>query len=229
MKSWLDYWNTDTPIYVSARHKVLHYEGIARDIAALVPSAEAAVLDHASGDALAAETVAARCASLTLCEAAPAILARLNLRFAGHAKISVTDPAALADSSIKFDLIVVSSLLQYLKPEELQSLLALLRAKLRDSGALIIADVIPPGVSPVTDALALLRFAARGEFFFAALAGLARTFFSNYRKLRGELGLSMYSEAAMLALLKEHGFSARRMAKNIGHNPARMTFEGKKG
>src|ERR671912_606396 len=35
--NWREYWNQDTPIYVSDRHKTLHYQRIAADIAALVP------------------------------------------------------------------------------------------------------------------------------------------------------------------------------------------------
>ena len=34
MSSWVDFWNRDTSIYVSERHKALHYSGVARDIAA---------------------------------------------------------------------------------------------------------------------------------------------------------------------------------------------------
>ena len=52
--NWRDYWNQDTPIYVSERHKLLHYWLIANDIVALIPSPEAAVLDYGCGEALAA-------------------------------------------------------------------------------------------------------------------------------------------------------------------------------
>lgn len=229
MQSWLEYWNTDTPIYVSERHKLLHYAGIAKDIARLIPSRGAHVLDYACGDALAAERVAAQCASLTLCEAAPAILARLKARFSDAANIRVIDSTALASSpDAHFDMAVVSSLLQYLKPAELLALLDVLHAKLKSDGVLIIADVVPPDVNAVTDALALLRFAAQGGFLIRAVFGLARTFFSSYRKLRGELGLATHTEAALAAILQAKGFEAKRQTTNIGHNPARMTFVARK-
>ena len=38
------------------------------------------------------------------------------------------------------------------------------------------------------------------------------------------LGLTRYSEAAMLEKLKRAGFSPTRAPANIGHNQARMTF-----
>ena len=88
----------------------------------------------------------------------------------------------------------------------------------------MIADVIPPNVSPVTDAAALLSFGFKGGFVGAALAGLAKTALSDYRKLRGELGFTMHAEYDFLAMLSRHGFAAERVHPNFGHNQARMTF-----
>lgn len=223
--SWRDFWDQDTPIYVSERHKLLHYKLIANDIAALIPSPLAKVLDYGCGEALSAERVAAKCAKLYLCDGAPSVRAKLEARFGGEPKIAVLAPEempALADGSL--DLIVVNSLLQYLAFEELRELLRLWRTKLTPDGRLVLADVIPHDVSPITDARALLAFAWKGGFLTRALAGLARTAMSDYAKLRNELGLTQYGEAEMLEFLDTEGFSAERLPRNIGHNPARMTF-----
>src|SRR5215212_3365065 len=105
--NWREYWNRDTPIYVSDRHKVLHYWLIANDIAAMIPSPDAAVLDHGCGEALSANRVAARCAHLYLCDAAPLVRERLEQRFKNELRISVIAPEdveGLARQSL--DLIV---------------------------------------------------------------------------------------------------------------------------
>lgn len=89
--SWREFWNADTPIYVSERHKWLHYRGIAADLVALMDELglprDAAVLDHGSGEALGADRVAARCGRLFLCDGAPLVRERLAMRFAGEAGI----------------------------------------------------------------------------------------------------------------------------------------------
>jgi SAM-dependent methyltransferase len=134
--NWRDYWNQDTPIYASERHKALHYAGIARDIAALIPSPDAVVLDHGSGEALSADRIAARCARLYLLDAAPLVRERLTQRFRHQGKIAVIAPEALdglPDRSL--DLVVANSLLQYLGLDEFRSLLALWRRKLKPAGA----------------------------------------------------------------------------------------------
>jgi SAM-dependent methyltransferase len=226
--NWRDYWNRDTPIYVSDRHKVLHYWLIANDIVSVIPSPEAVVLDYGCGEALSANRVAAKCARLYLCDAAPLVRERLNERFRNEVRITVLAPEeieGIEDSTL--DLVVANSLLQYLSLDELRSLLVTWRAKLRPEGRLVLADVIPHDVNPLTDARALLSFAWNGGFVTKALLGLARTALSDYRRIRDELGLSQYNEAEMLEILQEAGFSSERQRQNMGHNQARMTFVAK--
>jgi hypothetical protein len=87
-----------------------------------------------------------------------------------------------------------------------------------------VGDVNPPHTSAVTEIVALMRLARRNGFVGAALLGLVRTAFSDYRVLRSQLGLAHYSEAEMLAALTQAGFSAQRRYPNIEHNQERMTF-----
>ncbi len=228
MASWVDYWNSDHPIYVNGRHKALHAAGIARDFARHIPSRDAAVLDYGCGEALYAEDVARLCRRLVCADAAPAVRERLAERVAALPVIEVASPeavAAMPDGS--FDLIVANSLLQYLTIGQLADLLPLWRRLLKPEGRLVLADVVPPDVSPVTDAAALLSFAWKGGFVGAALMGFVRTALSDYRKLRGELGFTTHDERDLLALLSGHGFTAGRVHPNFGHNQARMTFVAK--
>ena len=223
--NWRDFWNQDTPIYVSDRHKVLHYWLIANDIAGLVPSKDAVVLDYGCGEAVSANRVASRCAQLYLVDAAPLVRDRLRERFENDRRITVLAPEStdsIPDRGV--DLVVANSLVQYLSLDELRSLLSLWRSKLKADGTLVLADVVPPDVSPLGDAGALLSFAWKGGFLRHALVGLVRTALSDYRKVRNELGLSQYAEGEMLEILRDAGFSAERRRPNVGHNQARMTF-----
>lgn len=227
--SWRDFWNGEHAIYVSERHKALHYRRIAQDIAAAVPGKDAAVLDVGCGEALSADLVAAASGKLILCEAAPSVRDKLKARFGTLANLSVVSPEeveALPDGSL--DLVVANSLIQYLSDIELKRALATWLAKLKPGGELILADVIPPDLSPLTDATELLGFAWRGGFFIAALGGLVRTLFSDYRKLRAQYGLSTYSAIGITALVKAAGFEGVTRRSNFGHNPHRMAFSARR-
>jgi hypothetical protein len=122
------------------------------------------------------------------------------------------------------DLIVANSVVQYLSGEELENFLATCRHKLADTGRLVLADIIPRNVGPLTDAIQLLRFALPNRFFLPAFVGLGRAFFSNYRQTRSKLGLLQFDEQEMLQTLSRAGFNATRHPKNMGHNSVRMTF-----
>jgi SAM-dependent methyltransferase len=228
VRDWTEFWDQPHSIYVNARHFDVHYRDIARGIIALLPGPNARVLDYGCGEATHADLVAADAAELVLCESAPSVRAKLARRFADIGNIRVLAPdqvERLPDASI--DLLVANSLVQYIAPPELDRLLAVWRRLLAPGGALIVADVIRPGVGVVTDTVALLRYAARNGFLVAAIIGVARTVFSGYRRLRAELGISCYGEAEFLAKLAAAGFIAERLPFNLEHNPARMTFRAR--
>jgi SAM-dependent methyltransferase len=225
MPTWREFWDSAHSIYVSERHKDVHYCDVAERLAAFVPSPTARVLDYGSGEAVHADLAAARAGELLLCDSAATVRTSMAARFAGNSKIKVIPPEdveRLPDA--QFDLIFANSLVQYLTTDELDRLLTLWRRLLAPGGVLIVADVIPPHVGALSDGLALLRYAAAHGFLGAALVGLTRTALSRYRRLRNELGIARYSEAEFLQRLRAAGFSAERLPKNVEHNQARMTF-----
>jgi SAM-dependent methyltransferase len=227
--SWRDFWNGEHAIYVSPRHKALHYRQIATDLIGHIPAPDAVVLDHGCGEALDAGRVAGHCGKLYLCEAAPSVRDKLRAMLGGKANVAVVSPEEVeALPAETLDLVVANSLIQYLSRDELVALLATWRGKLKPGGKLVIADIIPPDVSPLTDASQLLAFAWRGGFLVAALAGLVRTAFSDYRKLRAQYGLSTYRIDDITALIAAAGFVDVTPARNFGHNPHRLTLVGRK-
>jgi SAM-dependent methyltransferase len=226
MSQWLGFWEGANRIYVNERHRAIHYRQVADDVLAVLPSSTAPiVLDYGCGEALEAERIAERAERLFLFDAAKAVRERVALHFAGAAKIAVLDEAGLAAlAPASLDLIVVNSVLQYVPREDLTRLLAFWQHLLKPRGVLALADIVPPDLGTLADVGSLLRTALRFRFLGAALLGLASTFFSDYRRLRAEAGLTTYREAEMLELLRMAGFAPRRRAQNFGFNAARMTF-----
>src|SRR5947209_13827333 len=120
--SWRDFWNSEHSIYANARHKALHYDRIARDLAAYVPSPDASLLDYGCGEAISAASLAEKCGTLYLFDAAPNVRNKLRSRFSDHPKIRVLPPNGLdniADASL--DLVIANSLLQYLGHREFEN------------------------------------------------------------------------------------------------------------
>ncbi len=224
---WISFWDSKHAVYVNARHLDAHYRRIADDLLPYVP-AGGTVLDYGCGDALSHARIGAKAGRLILCDAAPGVRTALGERFATNNTIEVSAPEEVeAMPATSLDLIVMHSVAQYLAPEQFDTKIALFRRLLKPNGLLVLGDVIPPGTSPITDAMALLRFAAHEQFLVAATFGLIRTLFSNYARLRSTLGLTHYDERAITTKLAAAGFFAKRAATNIGHNPSRMTLLGR--
>jgi len=226
-KAWLDFWDASEATYINARHKDVHYRLIASDLAAMVPFPQARVLDYGCGDALHAEIVAVAAAELVLCEAAPRIRARLAARFGAgqNPKIRVLAPEEmqrLPDHS--FDLIVLHSVIQYLTRDETEALFHVFHRLLQPNGRLIVGDVIPPHGRASSDALALLHFGAANGFLMATIVGLVRLSLTDYRSLRGQVGLARYEESEIIQMLGTADFAAHRADRNIGHDQWRLAF-----
>jgi trans-aconitate methyltransferase len=225
MSDWLSFWNSPNRIYVNEFHRDVHYRDVALQIRSFVPSNTATVIDYGCGESIHADLVAGAAGKLILSDGADAVRDFLAKRFAAVPNISVLSPAeiaALPPGSI--DLIVLNSVSQYLKQPELEALLATFRKLLAPTGLLVVGDVLPPNTNALTEVGALMKLAYANGFVLAAFGGLARTLFSEYRKLRSSLGLTHHTEADMMATLARAGFSAQRRYPNIEHNQARMTF-----
>ena len=223
---WISFYDfKHSVIYVNGRHRDVHYETIAKDIRALVPSPDAVVMDYGCGEATSAALVADACKNLTLVEAAPNVRAALRERFASNPKMSVMTPdEAAAQAAGSVDIIVLHSVAQYLTAAELDAMMATFKRLLKPSGTFVLGDIVPPQLASVWAALSLLRFGAANGFFWAAVGGLIRILLSDYFTLKKSRGLSHYDEADMLAKLRAAGFAPQRAAHNIGHNQHRMTF-----
>ncbi|CAA6604019.1 SAM-dependent methyltransferase [Rhodospirillaceae bacterium LM-1] len=212
---WLEYWNGDVSVYVSPRHLEAHYKGLFADITPLLPKPPFTLLDYGCGDALMAPDIASRGGRVLLYDRAAARRATLRNRFAGQPAIEILDDLKAAEGAC--DLALMISVIQYVPKAELPALLRSLKALLKPDGLLVIGDILSPDNSMVGDVSALLRFGMKEGFLADAMKGLVKTLRSDYRKMRGELGLSSYSISDIIGVLTECGFQAQPLTKNIGH------------
>jgi SAM-dependent methyltransferase len=228
-KDWVAYYDSNHSIYVNGRHRDVHYARLAEAFAGHVPPGATRVLDYGCGEALHAARVAEAAGRLMLAEAGPAVRSRLIARFKDNPRIAVisTDEvAALPPGSV--DMVILHSVSQYLSGPEFDRIASLFHRLLAPGGLLLVGDVVPPAAPVVSDVVALLRFGWQDGFFLAAVAGLIRTFFSDYRRLRAKMGLTRYSEQQMAEKLAAAGFTATRAPVNLGHLTTRMTFLARK-
>jgi SAM-dependent methyltransferase len=228
--SWARFFGGRHSIYVNETHLKAHSRRVADDLLALLGERPGArLLDFGCGEALEAERLAGAVGQLLLYDGSEEIVARLKARYGDAPGIAVLDRAGLdALPAESLDVIVVVSVIQYLKAEDLAALLARWHALLKPGGELIVADVVPPETNPFDDVLTLLGAGLAHGFFWAALFGLFATFFSDYRRLRCTLGFARYRVEEFHALLQRYGFRPEVASRNVGFSRSRRTFRGRK-
>ncbi len=223
-QDWVAFWNRPNAIYANRRNLEAHFACLMRDLETYLPEG-GAVLDFGCGDALAAEAMAARCGTLYLYDAAPAVRERLLERFRDHPRIKVLDEEGLgALPAGGIDLILAVSVLQYIPREDLRGVLDRWRGLLRPEGHALIADVVDPNTPMLQDIASQLRMAHQHGFLLAALLGLGRLAFSDYRRIRREAGFSAYTPAELMDVLESAGLSAAPLPRNVGPTPHRRSF-----
>jgi SAM-dependent methyltransferase len=230
LDSWLQFWNAPQHLYVNPEHAALLSREIAEELvrAAAIGKGERC-LDFGCGEALGCPVLLARGASVLLCDGAERMRRLATARFGQRPGVAVLDLAGFeAIPPASLEVVAVVSVLQYLARDELRRLLDRWHAQLRPGGRLVLGDVIPPGIGPLSDSLALLAYCRRHGHLLPAIRSILATALSDYRRVRRALGLTSYDEVEVRHLLDSHGFTVTRHPRNLGVNQARMTFVGRR-
>ena len=229
MKSWIEFWNAEHSIYVNNVHKLAHAKKIYNDMCSEIQGENYSILDFGCGEALYAEGISKKCAELVVMDTSCKVRKLLMERTRGVENITITNNSDLLKfEDEKFDLIVVNSVFQYLNKLETIRALELFHRILKHNGKLIIADIIPPNLSILSDVFSLLRFSIENAFFLSAIVGLFKTYISDYKNLRKQIGLSVYSSDQFIKLLSNSNFVAELESQNFGHNQKRCCFRATK-
>ena len=225
MKDWVEFWNTDTNFYAPKRYTRLYFRTIARAVGVLVPLKDKMLLNFGCGEAGETQEFTDQGARVLLFDPAREMERRNRVRYAGMQDVSVLSAADIEQLPEKsLDVIVVNSVVQYMRKEEFAALAGFLRRRLKDDGVLIIGDVVPPNVGMVRDTASYLYATLKQGVLLSWLSGFVRIALSSYRDARRRLGFTTWEEHEMLTALREAGYSARRERTNLTLSQTRMTF-----
>lgn len=229
MNTWLSYWDAPNRIFANERHKLANYDVIFAGVRPHLPGRSGSVLDWGCGDALAAARIADQAGTVFLYDPAPSTRDRLGTHFGSHPRIHILSDSSLAEvATASIDLIIVNSVVQYLSTEDFNEALRLFYILLRPGGAVLLGDIITPGTATLDHVATFLRFAWSRGFLLSAISALVQTFSSPYRKLQREIGLTAYAPAEMHDILRNRGFIAEQLSRNVAVSDLRSSYLARK-
>ena len=223
---WVNFFASAHSLYVNEQHFRAHHEMVSQGIIAHLPTNKGIVIDYGCGDTVNATCVAAHCQTLILVEASQGLRERLQARYGGNQSIRIMSPEQCWSLPIaSVDVVIIHSVLQYLRWEETGQLIGQLRSLIKPQGSILLGDIIPPDRTIFQDIASLLLFAWNKNFFIAGLCGLVTTFFSKYRSLRKQYGLTRYSAKDIHHMARKNGLFTRALKRNIGHDQTRHIYQ----
>ncbi|MGH9157307.1 MAG: class I SAM-dependent methyltransferase [Acidimicrobiales bacterium] len=187
----------------------MHAREYVDNLAAVVGlPASAVVLDFGCGFGLVAGLLAPKVSEVSLWDASA------NMRRAAEARVACVANARMREphdldpetSVLRFDLILVNSVVQYMTADEFSGWLASWRALLAPGGRLVVSDVVPPGHSPAADVFRVLHFARTHRFLARAVLEAAGDL-RRYRRTRGTRPLLQLDRADLVQRAAEAGLA----------------------
>ena len=213
---WHAYWDR-LEEHIIFRVEAADY--VTRLEAALGLEPGARVLDFGCGFGFVGELLAPRVAELYAFDASDQMQRRAQLRLASHANVRFLGPPGTTPwpAGLRFDLILVNSVAQYMPLDELQQWLGRWRAMLAPGGHVVLSDLLTHDVDPLREVVELLVLSARRGCLMSVV-----------RKALGEL--RQYTKTRRVRPLSQIAFGdlrerASRLGLAVDVLPSNLTYK----
>lgn len=218
MNNWIDYWSEETQ-FVCEHHKNLSYEAIYKDLKPYISSSDR-ILDFGCGEGLFSSQLSQHCRKLFLYDAAQPLLDKLRVNI-GNSNIRVVND--YRDITL-LNLVLISSVSQYIPENEFFKILKNLRSSMSPNGRIIISDIVPLKNSIFIEILDLVKISIKNGFLVQALFKMFISLLGNYSKMRRLLPLTKYNLDIFTKNIEQLGFGFEIESHNLGLNSNRFTI-----
>jgi SAM-dependent methyltransferase len=184
----------------------------------------ARVLDFGCGFGHVAEMLSSKVGELFLWDASANMRRHARLRLASRRNITfldLSDPKALP-YHLRFDLILVNSVVQYITFEQFSAWLVRWRKMLAPGGSIVISDLIPLDYVAICDIVDLLRLSKRRGFLLRAISQAAGEIW-RYWSVRRSRPLYRIGREELCERAKATGLAISFLSTNLTHFTKRFT------
>lgn len=219
---WAAYWEGLGGTEAFFREQAKEYAANLECTVALNPNAY--VLDFGCGFGFVAEILAFKVGKVFLWDASANMRrrARRNLAYRENIRfLDLSTPQVIA-RDLKFDLIVVNSVVQYMSLDQFAASLMTWRSMLAADGSIVVSDLIPRNYNSMSDFVDLLKFSIRRKVLGSAFSQAARDF-GRYWMMRRSCPLARTSVEDLSDISKAADLSLSCLPKNLTHFRRRLT------
>jgi SAM-dependent methyltransferase len=219
---WQSYWQGLSGAQRFFREQAQEY---VRNLeSAIVLDRRARMLDFGCGFGFVAETLAYKVGELFIWDSSANMLRSSRLLVRGQQNIRFLDlsDAQAVPSNLRFDLILVNSVVQYMTFDEFSAWLIRWATVLAPGGRIVISDLIPPDHNSISDLIDIIRFSVRRGLAGNAIVWLFRKL-GSYRRVRGTCPLGRIGLEELSQRGKAAGLTMTCLPANLTHFTKRFT------
>jgi SAM-dependent methyltransferase len=221
-RDWVCYWDEITEGHLLFREEAREY--VTNLASAVMLDRGTRVLEFGCGNGFVAEVLAPRVGQLFLWDAAASMRDRTRGLLVGRNNVHFLDLSGPADppEDVRFDLILVNSVIQYMSGAEFAGWLSRWRSLLAPGGQILISDIITPGHSVLADIPSLLAFGVRRRYLFRILRSILGES-TRYRTMQRACPLYRVSPNQLRRQAFATGLVVRLLPRNLTHLTNRIT------
>ncbi len=221
-RSWRGFWESASSCRLNHAEAEHFIEALQQHVG-LEPTWR--VLDFGCGFGFTAGLMAPRVASVSVWDSAANMRAHARDHLAPHGNVSFLDlgTGIALPNGVRFDLIVVNSVVQYMSADELAGWLTAWRDGLAPEGRLVLSDLIPRGYDVRRDIPAVLLFSLRrGTLFRALIEGVKE--WRRYRQVHRSVSLLTIASEEFAEQARGLGLETEVLPANLSPHPARVSL-----
>jgi len=223
---WSEFWKDPYQLRPGRKHVDAHYKFLGEKFVGYFKNLQGKkVFSFGCGEAGEISWALKAGAKIFLYDQSPVFDKLVREKFAGNSQVYIlTEEEWFRPIDEKFDVIYLSSVVQYFSEQELGNLLKKLIGMMAPGGRIAIIDVISKNTTPLADTLDFLRVSLLLGFWWSGLKTVFNLFRSSYMKTRDMTGFTKYDRADLEALVSPLGLKVVDQPRNLCLSARRQTF-----
>ena len=178
------------------------------------------VLDYGAGTGIVAKQILKYVKSINVYDKSPSMTLKLKHLFSDNSSVQVLDK--LEDINERVDLVLISSVIQYIERQDLSLIIQKLQKISNKKHQIVISDIIPVNSNKTLESIMMIKKSIALKVFLPYLWQMLTITLMILR--RSKIKLTEYDQAGLIELFNSFGYEVKILAHNLGLSDQRYSI-----
>ena len=178
------------------------------------------VLDYGAGTGIISKQILKYVKSINVYDKSPSMTLKLKHLFSDNSSVQVLH--ALEDINEKVDLVLISSVIQYIERQDLSLIIQQLQNISKKNHQIVISDIVPVNSNKTLESILMIKKSIDLKVFLPYLWQMLTITLMILR--RSNIKLTEYDEGDLIKLFNSFGYEVNILAQNLGLSDQRYSI-----